>query len=128
MTEQRLYKIVVDKWPTDDGKPWPVFVDAVLPDDRPNETWLRRPQPWMWPLIYDDFSGMEEFVVSKGDDQYAEYEVLGWVLPSPTMGPKRSGRRYWHSRSAALNWIKAAAKWGAEAHLVASDPITWGED
>lgn len=125
MTEQRLYKIVVESWPTDDGKPWPRFIDAK--DQGP---WSNPIPDWAEPLIGDDLDGMEEFARhtgSAGGPWEPPDEVMGWVMPNPSAGP-RGGRRYWHNKAAAEKWIADARKWGAKAHLVTSDPIAWPTD
>lgn len=115
----RLYRITVNHWPTDDGKPWPRFVDAVMPADA--QPGHRPVQPWMLPLVYEDFAGMDEF--RRDDGNPMTNEPIGWVMPDP-----RRAAATWLSRAAALKWIDAAEQWGARAHLTESEPIRWPGD
>ena len=104
----RLYKIIVDHWPTDDGKPWPRFINAALPNEA--QPWQTPVPDWALPLVYEDFSGMEEFARYTGDNSGwgPPEEIQGWVLPSPNAGPYRL--RDWRSKKAAERWIAEAAK------------------
>jgi len=114
----RLYRIVVDRWPTDDGQPWLRFIanpysGAYGTDyDEPGQEWFRR-------LVDFDTSPVagkitEEFGAGDND----QGETLGWILPDPK-------RRHYLSGSAAKRWVERARLLGAEARVIVSDPVTW---
>lgn len=112
----KVYRILVTHWPTDDGQPWPRFVSALAPDEV--DPWQHPVQPWMLPLVYEDFSGMDEFRRDHPDP--GDNTPIGWVMPNP-----RGATKLWLSRSSAVKWMDAAEQWGAVCRLIESDPITW---
>lgn len=123
----KVYRIVVTKWPTPDGSPWPRFISpssttidgwdsAAYPGD-PNATeqkWVPFSSEGGWP------NELEHRI--RTYDIGSMYGVLeqgilsGMVLPGE--------RRTFLSRTAAEAWVHDARLLGAECHIEVGD-ILW---
>ena len=110
----RVYRIVVKKWPTDDGRAWPRVVSnsyshspAYGPNDIEDDgmAWLRGLR---------DEDTLLQFEMNRDLND----EVIGWVLPA-------TQRRHYISRTAAKKWCERAHTLGAECHFIESEPVAW---
>lgn len=106
-----IYRIVVTKWPTDDGKPWPRWIEP----DEEEEGWMVKhppkpsdatPLPWV-PMHPQGGipNELEHRARYSGNE-----ELIGFVMPSPF-------KRHYLQRAAALQWCKEARLLGAECHI-----------
>ena len=103
-----VYRIVVTKWPTPDGQPWPRF---VLPEP---VAWMPRcslaDHPWLAALVETHAALVESEFEKFHEAQNGEYVTDGWLLPGKP-------RPTYVSRYAAEEWVRRALFLGAEAHI-----------
>ena len=122
---QRLYRLVVESWPTPDGRPfdyqadefWEQIADAFHnPNDaNPLPEWLAGCPLEEW---LDDPGGSWE-PPHRAFIRGCYYESAGLVVPV-------LGRRHWQTRHAAETKAAEFRRWGCAVRVDASDPITWG--
>lgn len=121
MSTLYVYRVVVTKWPTTDGKPWGRFIAASQDDDG----WISeaypgdpRAEPLDW-VPFDSEGGWPDELSHRIRDHdtegpygtVMEQGVLdGMVLPDPN-------RRHWFARHAAEAWVRDARLLGAECHI-----------
>lgn len=108
--ETRLYRIVVESWPTDDGKPFEAqqkaFWDAVE-------------------LAY--FDPCEANQLPKGFETYPPVEdhCHDGYDNEPRFVPPKFARRQWFRPHPAIEQLEKMRAWGIKAHLEQSKPIAW---
>lgn len=111
-----IYRIVVTKWPTDDGKPWPRWIE---PDEEgegwvfkhPNNPSVIIPLPWIAMHPQGGIpSELEYRARYSGSSYFGDEELVGFVMPSPL-------KRHYLKRSAAMKWCEEASLLGAECHI-----------
>lgn len=113
---RHVYRIVVTKWPTEDGRPWPRWIE-------PNEDhtgWIARPYhgapqstplPWLaWMHPQGGIPDELEHRARYGEAYVGDGDLYGFLMPPTT-------KRYYLSRAAAERWCMEARLLGAECHI-----------
>lgn len=121
------YRVVVTKWPTTDGKPWPRFLapshDGGWALARYGGDPKAEPANWMPFGSEGDWPNELSHLIREHDLEgpygtISGTELAGIVLPS------HKQRTYW-SRAAAERWVHDARLLGAECHIE-TGRIKWG--
>lgn len=115
--ETRLYRIVVESWPTPDGKPlnsqpqqfWADLEDAYHNPGGVNV--LPKGFKDKWPPIEDHMHGM-------GRDWETGHE-------EEKLFPPAFNRRQYLVRPAAVAQMKRMQEWGVTARMERSEPVQW---
>lgn len=117
----RVYRIVVDSWPTPDGEPWARYygVNAAVPNHAIPE-WLTprlesaKASPWN---VWERTAGDRIIARIKRDEAD---DISAVLMPKPK-------RRNYLSASGASELAKDMRAFGAEVRVIASEPIVWRE-
>lgn len=127
MSSLRVYRIVVDEWPTPDGKPWARVYG--YPHGLPGYDHLNGYEDaneeiaeWLEAVIEnptahgDSWRVLDRVVYDTDRDL-----LLGVVMPKPN-------RKNYLSASGASELAKAMTAFGASVRVLRSNPVTWPEE
>lgn len=121
----RVYRIVVDSWPTPDNQPWARFYgDGAASPNHDFPAWLK-PILAVGVEAYDRWHRQDSPAKRiaerlKMDDRTGDYELMGVLMPKPK-------RRNYLSASGASELAKDMRAFGAEVRIVTSEPVVWKE-
>lgn len=115
--ESRLYRIVVDSWPTPDGKPF-TEQPSTFWDDLEDAFYNPGGGNVLPPGFNDVWPPIEDHLHSMGRDWETGHE-------EERLFPPAFKRRQYLVRPAAINQLKRMTDWGVVAHLERSEPVQW---
>jgi hypothetical protein len=119
----KVYRIVIDSWPTDDGEPWARYYgDNTAVPNHVIPGWLRPLLEQAVPHMYRYRDGTPLLRVAnrlKYDDD--REHLAGVIMPLPK-------RVTYVSASGVKELARDMRAFGAEVRVIASDPITWPKD
>lgn len=112
-----VYRVVVTKWPTPDGQPWPRFIKPGDDAGWVSGYWKDDNEPCPW-VPFDSEGGWPNGLSHRIDEHaieglygtVKESVLLGMVLPDPR-------RKTWFAKHAAEAWVRDARLLGAECHM-----------
>jgi hypothetical protein len=120
----RVYKLVIESWPTPDGRPFRDIDDDV---------WLSAADHWCgnfnseWPAWLPEGLDLSERIPP--DDSYGAWVPPAgyWVGGSNTIlvVPDVPQRKHYFSRAAAQRKLDSYVEWGVVGHIETSEPIAW---
>lgn len=125
MRSQHLYRLVVESWPTPDGRPfdrqsdefWDEIADAFYnpSESRPWPEWIGDITEW-----FDDPGDSWTPPHRAWDKPGHYYESIGLVVPVVK-------RLHWQTRTIPERKARELRLWGCVVRIEKSDPITWSE-
>lgn len=124
----RVHKVVVDSWPTPDGKPfieqpeevWESFAEHYLGNEGERPEWLPKDLDITEWLPWQDGDGRWEYPPKPGD-------WVGGNMPDELIMtvPRVPLRRHYFSKAAALRVVASLTEWGVIARVESSEPLVW---
>ena len=120
-----VHRLVIDSWPTPDGKP---FVD------QPEEVWQAAVDHWAgneggtWPSWLPESLDITEWLPT--EDEYRGSPVkngdaIGGFYERLMNVPRPPLRKHFFIKSAAQKVLAELVEWGVIGHIESSEPIVW---
>ena len=118
----RVYRIVVESWPTPDGEPWARYYgqgsavpNHIIPAWLMERLETATESPWN---VWGRTAGDRIIDRTKRDDAD---DIAGVLMPLPK-------RRNYLSAAGVSELAKDMRAFGAEVRVIASEPVAWREE
>ena len=123
----RVHRLVIDSWPTPDGKPF---------KDQPEEVWQAAVDHYLlneggeWPSWLPESLDITEWLPTDGSYGHQEWPAktgapIGEYDDLVMNVPRAPLRKHYFSKSAAQKVLADLVEWGVAGHIESSEPIVW---